>query len=68
MESQRPAALVRDPKAVELVDKLDGDFSGIQRMKNEQVNFLLRMREFDRLARRFLVSPITHVGGRAQTQ
>ncbi len=54
IESLRPDALVRDPKAVELVDQLDYDFSGIQRMKNEQVNFLLRMREFDRLARSFV--------------
>src|SRR5512136_1553282 len=54
VESQRPDALVRDPKAVELVGQLDYDFSGVQRMKNEQVNFLLRMREFDRLARAFL--------------
>ena len=55
LESQRPDALVRDPKAVELVGQLDYDFSGIQKMKNEQVNFLLRMREFDRQARAFLV-------------
>ena len=54
MESQRLDALVRDPKAVELVSQLDYDFSDVQRMKNEQVNFLLRMREFDRLARAFL--------------
>jgi len=54
MESQRPDALVRDPKAVELVGRLDCDFSGVQRLKNEQVNYLLRMREFDRLASAFL--------------
>ncbi len=54
LESQRPDALVRDPKAVELVRQLDYDFSGVQRLKGEQVNFLLRMREFDRLARVFL--------------
>ncbi len=54
MESQRPDALVRDPKAVELVGQLDYDFSGVQRLKGEQVNYLLRMREFDRLARAFL--------------
>jgi O-methyltransferase involved in polyketide biosynthesis len=54
MESQRPDALVRDPRAVELVGQLDCDFSGVQRLKNEQVNYLLRMREFDRLARAFL--------------
>src|SRR5512136_945906 len=54
MESQRPDALVRDPKAVELVSRLDCDFSGVQRLKNDQVNIVLRMREFDRLARAFL--------------
>jgi len=56
MESQRPDALVRDPKAVELVGELDCDFTGVQRLKNEQVNYLLRMREFDRLARAFLAA------------
>lgn len=54
LESQRPDALIRDPKAVELVGQLEGEFSEVQQMKNEQVNFLLRMREFDRLARAFL--------------
>lgn len=54
LESQRPDALVRDPKAVELVAQLDYDFSGVQKLDKEQVNFLLRMREFDRLARAFL--------------
>ena len=54
MESRRPDAIVRDPKAVELVSQLDYDFSSIQRRKDEQVSFLLRMREFDRLARVFL--------------
>ena len=54
MESQRPDGLVQDPKAVELVGQLDCDFSSVLKMKNEQVNFLLRMREFDRLARAFL--------------
>src|SRR5450759_929786 len=50
----RPDALVRDPKAVELISQLDHDFSGVQRLKGEQVNFLLRMKEFDRLAWAFL--------------
>ncbi len=55
LESQRPDALIRDPKAVELVDQLDCDFSGVQKLKGDQVNYMLRMREFDRLARAFLV-------------
>jgi len=47
-----PDALVRDPKAVELVGQLDYDFSGVQRPKGDQVSFLLRMREFDKPALR----------------
>jgi O-methyltransferase involved in polyketide biosynthesis len=54
MESRRPDALVRDPKAVELAGRLDWDFSGMRRLKKEQVNFVLRVREFDRQARAFL--------------
>jgi O-methyltransferase involved in polyketide biosynthesis len=54
MESQRPDALIQDPKAVELVSQLDFDFSTIRRREDEQVSFLLRMREFDRLALAFL--------------
>src|SRR5512136_1650830 len=55
MEGQRPDALIRDPKAVDLVGQLDYDFSSIQRLKNDSVNYLLRMTEFDRLAWAFLV-------------
>jgi O-methyltransferase involved in polyketide biosynthesis len=54
MESQRPDALVRDPTAVKLVETLDCDFVDVQSMKNEQVNILLRVREFDRQAQAFL--------------
>jgi O-methyltransferase involved in polyketide biosynthesis len=54
LESRRPDALIRDPKAVDLISKLDCDFSDVQELKNEQIFYLLRMREFDRLARAFL--------------
>ena len=55
MESRRPDAIVRDPKALELVGRLDYDFSLVRsRKEGDQVNMLLRMREFDRLARTFL--------------
>jgi O-methyltransferase involved in polyketide biosynthesis len=54
LESQRADALVRDPKAVELVRQLDCDFSDVQSMKKDQVNILLRVRQFDTLARAFL--------------
>ena len=55
MESRRPDAIVRDPKALELVGRLDYDFSAVgSRKEGDQVNMLLRMREFDRMARAFL--------------
>jgi O-methyltransferase involved in polyketide biosynthesis len=53
-ESRRPDAIIRDARAVELVGRIDYDFSGVERPQNEQVSFLLRMREFDRRARTFL--------------
>lgn len=61
LESQRPDALVRDPKAAELVNQLKVDLSGVKKLKNEQVNYLLRMREFDRLALAFLAEHPTGV-------
>ena len=54
MESQRPDGLVRDPKAVELLGRLGVDFSEVRKLEDVQVNYLLRMREFDRQARAFL--------------
>jgi O-methyltransferase involved in polyketide biosynthesis len=54
LESRRPDAMIQDPKAVELISRLDCDFSKIQELKNEQIFYLLRMREFDRMARAFL--------------
>lgn len=59
-ESQRLDALIRDPKAMELVDQLQYDFSRVQELKKEQIFYLLRMREFDRLAKAFLGE---HAGG-----
>jgi O-methyltransferase involved in polyketide biosynthesis len=54
LESRRPDALLRDPKAEELVGRIDFDFSIVSRKQNDQVAFLLRMREFDRRASAFL--------------
>ena len=56
MESRRPDAIVRDPKALELIGRLDYDFSSVVRSRKagEQVSMLLRMREFDQRARAFL--------------
>jgi hypothetical protein len=57
MESQRPDALIKDEKAVELVTRMGHDFDRIRQIPMKEVNKvvpLLRNREFDRYARDFL--------------
>ncbi len=53
-ESERADALLRDPKARELLERIDFDFKPFQRQSSEQVNALLRAREFDRMVCAFL--------------
>ncbi len=69
MDSQRPDALLKDEKAVELVARLSYDFDRIRRLsmsKVQKVMLLLRNREFDRYARDFLTSRpeavVVHIG------
>jgi len=54
MESQRPDALIHDPKAAEIVAQLDYDFTRIKSQSFQQLNVVLRVREFDRSTRAFL--------------
>jgi hypothetical protein len=57
METQRPDALIKDEKAVELVTRMSHDFDFIKQIPMKEVNKvvpLLRNREFDRYARDFL--------------
>jgi O-methyltransferase involved in polyketide biosynthesis len=54
MESQRPDALIHDPKAAEIVAQLAYDFARIKRQSFQQLNIALRVREFDCSARAFL--------------
>jgi len=55
VESQRPDALVKDEKAVELVKQLDYDFSKLKRLSSEQLTVLVRQKVFDQCVRAFLV-------------
>lgn len=65
-ETQRPDALVRDEQAVALVKQLDYDFSKIKLREHDEVALILRLREFDRLARDFLArhpdGVVVHIG------
>lgn len=68
-ESQRPDALLKDEKAVALVNQMDQDFLLGKLAKIEdysQVAMILRSREFDRHAQDFLArhadSVVVHIG------
>jgi O-methyltransferase involved in polyketide biosynthesis len=57
MESQRPDAMVKDEKAVELVTKMPLDFSRVRQIPMTEMLKVMRImftREFDRYARDFL--------------
>jgi O-methyltransferase involved in polyketide biosynthesis len=69
VESQRPDALIKDEKAVELVTQMSLDFSRARQIKmNELLNTMRIMftREFDRYARDFLShhpeAVVVHIG------
>ncbi len=54
LESHHQNGLINDPKAVELVDQLDYDFSKLKNITLGQIFPLLRMRESDRRVSTFL--------------
>ncbi|MDH4138730.1 MAG: class I SAM-dependent methyltransferase, partial [Anaerolineae bacterium] len=69
METQRPDALIKDEKAVELVTRMSHDFDFIKQIPMKEVNMvvpLLRNREFDRYAQDFLTrhskAVVVHIG------
>ena len=69
MESQRPDALIKDDKAVAVINKLNPDSSWIKKMRideDDKVGLVLRNREFDRYVRDFLAryseAVVLHIG------
>jgi len=69
VESQRPDALIKDEKAVTLVQRMDQDFlrNKLAKIDEEtQVAIVLRNREFDRYAQDFLArypeAVVVHIG------
>ena len=54
-EACREDALLKDKTAVELVKRIDFDFSRIKLQEHDVLGLILRVREFDRFARDFLV-------------
>ena len=53
-ESQRPDALIKDERAVELIDKISYDFSQLKFEDHDQVGIVLRTRKIDRHVQDFL--------------
>ena len=69
MESQRPDALIKDEKAMELVTRMSYDFDRVRQIPLSEANklvIILRNREFDRYARDFLRrhpdAVVVHIG------
>ena len=66
LETQRPDAILRDPKAVELIRRLRYDPASIRLEQHDVVSIVLRTREFDRHARSFLTlhpqAAVVHIG------
>jgi len=69
MESQRPDALLKDEKAVELVTRMSYDFDRVRQIPLSEANrlvIILRNRELDRYARDFLArhpdAVVVHIG------
>ena len=54
LESQRPDGLIHDEKAVEIIEKMDGDFSRLKLQGHDAVALILRMQHFDRKVSDFL--------------
>ena len=66
VESQRPDALIKDEKALAIVQQLDCDISRYRLRGHDEISLVLRVREFDRMARDFLTrnpeAVVVHIG------
>ena len=69
LESQRPDALIKDDKAVVLIEQMHPDSSWMAKMRvdeEDKVGLVLRNREFDRYVRDFLTrnpeAVVVHIG------
>jgi len=65
-ESQHSDSLLKDDKAVEMVNRLDCDFSRFQMQRHDEIAVILRMRQFDDHVRDFLIrnpdGVVVHIG------
>jgi O-methyltransferase involved in polyketide biosynthesis len=66
LETQSPDGCLHDPRAVEMVSRIDCDFSRLRMHGHDQAALVTRVGEFDRFAREFLArypqSRVVHLG------
>jgi O-methyltransferase involved in polyketide biosynthesis len=65
-ESQQPDPMLKDDKAVEMVQRLSGDFSRLRMHRHDEIAVIMRMRRFDNYVRDFQMrnpeAVVVHVG------
>lgn len=65
-ESQRPDGMIKDEKAVAMVDQIACDFSRLRMHRHDEVAVIMRMRKFDEHVRHFLMrhpqGVVVHIG------
>jgi O-methyltransferase involved in polyketide biosynthesis len=65
-ESQRPDAILKDDKAVAMVNRLNCDFSRLRMHRHDEIAIIMRMRKFDNYVRTFLARNrdgiVVHIG------
>jgi len=65
-ETRRADAMLKDETAVQMVNRIDYDFSRIKLQGHDELGVILRVREFDRFARDFMAAHpdgvIVHIG------
>ena len=65
-ESQRPDAMLKDDKAVAMVNQIECDFSRLKMQRHDEIAVIMRMRKFDNHVRDFLTrnpnAVVVHIG------
>jgi O-methyltransferase involved in polyketide biosynthesis len=65
-ESRRPDGMIHDEKAVEIVERIAGDFSRLRMQRHDEIAVIMRMRKFDNHVRDFLArnpaAVVVHIG------
>ncbi len=65
-ESRRPDPMIRDDRAVAMMNQIDCDFSKLRMHRHDEIAIIMRMNRFDRYVRDFLTrnldGAVVHIG------